>query len=172
MNRQQKEAVVNDFKHLLTESKAVFLVKYKGLSVAKMQSLRRDLREQDGLLRVTKARLMKIAASGIDGIDDFKNDFKDQVGLVFAKNDMIPVAKALVEFSKKEGLLQVISGFDGTKLMDLSEIEYLASLPPKDILRAQLVATLQYPISGLVNTLNMMLAQLVYLLEKVAEKKK
>ena len=102
MNRQQKEAVIKAFKAELTESNAAFLVKYRGLNVSQLQSLRTDLRQAGGRLKVTKARLMKIAAAEIDGIDGFKEDFKDQVGLVFAKEEVPSVAKKLVDFSKEK----------------------------------------------------------------------
>jgi len=171
MNRQQKEAVVDDFKSLFTESKAAFLVNYKGLTVSQMQILRRNLRENGSALRVTKARLMKIAANDIDGIDEFKENFKDQVGLVFVKNEVPAVAKQLVEFSKKDSALKVVSGFFEYKVLTKDEIDFLASIPPRDVLLAQLVGTLQSPISGLVRLLSALTPRLVYILKQISEKK-
>ncbi len=85
MNRQQKAVVVKDLKDKFLESKAAFLVGFKGLSVSQIEDLRNDLRECGGLFKVTKARLMKIATNDVDGIDSFANEFKDQVGLIFVK---------------------------------------------------------------------------------------
>ena len=73
---------------MLSASQAAFLVGYKGLSVAQIQTLRNDLREVGGNLKVTKARLMKIAAQNIQGIESFRDNFKDQVGLVFAQEEV------------------------------------------------------------------------------------
>lgn len=171
MNRQQKEAVVTDFKNLFSESQAAFLVGYKGMSVGQMQSLRCDLRDVGSLLRVTKARLMKIAAKDIEGIDAFVDQFKDQVALVFVQDDASPAAKALVKFTKNGVPLKIVSGFFESKVMSKEEVDFLASLPPRDILLAQVVGTIQAPISGLARLLNMMILRLLYCLKEIEGKK-
>jgi len=171
MNRQQKEAIVEEFNNMFAQSKASFLVDYKGLSVQGMISLRKSLRERGGKLRVTKARLMKIAADGIDGIGDFKDTFKDQVGMIFVSEDVAPVAKVIVDFSKDNDSLKVVSGFFESKYLSEDQVKFLASLPPREVLVAQLAGTLQAPISGLARSLNMLVAKLAYALKEVEKKK-
>lgn len=170
MNRQQKEVVVQDFKKLLTESKATFLVGYRGLTVAQIQDLRRRLRDKDAILKITKARLMKIAAEGIEGIDSFAQQFENQVGLVFAKDEVPAVAKQLVEYFKKEGFLDIKSGFFESRVLEKQKVDFLASIPPRDILLAQVVGTVQAPLSGLARLLNMIMVQLLYVLKRASEK--
>ena len=170
MNRQQKEAVVKEINGQLKESSASFLIGYRGLSVAQLQALRGQLRQVDGVFRVTKARLMKIAAQGVDGIDGFKDDFKDQVALVFAKGEVPSVAKELVGFSKKNEQLNIVSGFFESKTMTREQINYLASLPSREVLLAQLAGTLQAPVGNFVRLLDQMIVRLVYALDQVAKK--
>lgn len=171
MNRQQKEAAISDFKDMLTSANATFLVCYRGLKVKDMFRLRRALRESGGKLKVTKARLMKRAAQGIDGIDPFAKDFKDQIGLVFALEEAPPVAKALVNFSKDNEALKVLSGFFESKMLTGEEVEFFASIPSREVLLAQLAGTLQAPIAGLARQLNMLIVRFLYALKQVAEKK-
>jgi large subunit ribosomal protein L10 len=171
MNRQQKESVVSDFKDMLSSANATFLVCYRGLKVKDMSDLRRSLRDNGGKLKVTKARLMKRAAEGIEGVDTFKEDFKDQIGLVFAMEEAPPVAKALVDFSKDNEALKVISGFFESKMLTSDEVKFFASIPSREVLLAQLAGTLQAPIAGLARQLNMLVVQLLYALKAVAEKK-
>jgi len=170
MNRQQKEAVVNDVKEMLTGSQAAFLVGYKGLDVASMQSLRKDLREVGGKLKVTKARLMKIAAQGIEGIDGFQESFKDQVGLVLATQEVPSVAKALSKFAQDNEALRIVSGFFESKVISKQEVDYLASIPSKEILLARLMGTIQAPVTNLARLLNMMIIRLLIVLKQVSEK--
>ena len=170
MNRQQKEAVVADFKDMLSQSQASFIVNYKGLDVSGMISLRRKLRESGGKLKVTKARLMKVAAEGIDGIDHFKDDFKDQIGIVFALDEVAPIAKQLVEFAKRNKNLEVVSGFSESKVLSKSEVEFFASLPSREVLLAQLLGVLQAPITGLARVINAPMQQLVSVLDAIAKK--
>lgn len=172
MNRHQKEAIVADVKRLFTESHAAFLVHYKGLDVAHMQTLRRGLRAQQGLLKVTKTSLMKIAATGIDGIETLSDQFQDQVALVFVQNsDISGVAKHLVSFSKNNETLKVLSGVYESKVLHKDEIVFLASLPSREVLLAQLAGTLQAPIAAIPRMLNMMIVKLVCALNEIAEKK-
>ena len=171
MNRQQKEAVVEEFNNMLSQAKASFLVDYKGLSVHDIIALRRSLREQGGKLKVTKARLMKIATNGIEGVEEFKDSFKDQVGMIFASEEVAPVAKVIVDFSKDNESLKLVSGFYESRCLSEDKIKFLASLPPKEVLIAQLAGTLQAPISGLARSLNMLVKKLVYALKEVEKKK-
>ncbi|MBD3273237.1 50S ribosomal protein L10 [Candidatus Dependentiae bacterium] len=170
MNRQQKEAVVKNINEQLKESNASFLIDYKGLSVAQLEDLRGDLRQVDGSFKVTKARLMKIAAQNIEGIDSFKEDFKDQVGLVFVKGEVPSVAKKLVEFSKENEQLDIVSGFFESKTISKEQISYLASIPSREVLLAQLAGTIQAPISTFARLLNQMIVRLVYVLDQVSKK--
>lgn len=170
MNRQQKEAVVKEINEQLKESNASFLIGYKGLSVAQLQALRGQLRQVDGIFKVTKARLMRIAAKDVEGANGLAVNFKDQVGLVFAKGEVPSVAKELVNFSKDNENLSIVSGFFESKAMTKDQIGYLASLPSREVLLAQLAGTIQAPISNLVRLLNQMTVRLVSVLDQVAKK--
>jgi len=171
MNRQQKEAVVADFKQMIEQAEASFLVNYRGLTVKDISSLRSDLRQSGASLKVAKARLMKIAAQDVEGIDKFKDNFKNQVGLVFAKQEVTSVAKHLVDFAKKQKDLEILSGFFESKVLSRQEVEFLASLPSKEVLLSQLVGTLQAPIRNFAQVLQMLITRLAYALKQVSEKK-
>jgi large subunit ribosomal protein L10 len=170
MNRQQKEAVVKEINEQIKESGASFFVGYQGLPVSQLQGLRGQLRQVDGVFKVAKARLMKLAAKDVEGIDAFTADFNDQVGLVFAKGEVPSVAKELVKFSKDNGQLSIISGFFESKAMSFDQIDYLASLPSRDVLLGRLAGTLQAPAGNLARLLNQMVVRLVYALDQIAKK--
>ena len=171
MNRQQKEAIIADFKNMLTTAPGSFLVVYRGLNVKDVTTLRGMLREKGGQLKITKARLMKRAAEGIDGIDSFKENFKDQIGIVFAKEEVPPVAKQLIEFSKDHKALQILAGFFESKTLTRDEVEFFASLPSREVLFAQLAGALQSPASNLARAIAAPMQQLAYGLKQLAEKK-
>ena len=171
MNRQQKEESVAQFKEMFDKAQAAFLVKYKGLTVLQMQTLRAGLREGNGKLKITKARLMKIAAQDLPDGAAFQENFKNQVGLVFAFGEVPPIAKHLIKFAKKNEALEVISGLFEAKVMAPDQIRFLASLPSKQELYGQLAGTLQAPIGALARQLNSMVANLAYALKAVAEQK-
>ncbi len=172
MNRQQKETAIADFREMFSKAQATFLVNYTGVTVASMQSLRRGLRENNAIFKVTKARLMKIAANDIDGIEDFRENLKNQVGLIFALGEVTVVAKKLVDFSKGSERFKIVSGFFESKVITDGQIKSLASLPSREVLLGMVAGALQAPIAGFANVLRMMLIQLLYTLNQVAQKKK
>lgn len=102
MNRQEKSQVIETLKTDLSHSKAAFLVGVKGLTVSQLQSLRKDLRNQGGKLKITKARLMRIASENTsEACSELNPFFKDQIGIVFANNEPNSIAKVLYDFSRK-----------------------------------------------------------------------
>ena len=171
MNRQQKEAVVSEFRAIFEKAHAAFLVNYRGIVVADMQVLRRGLRHEDGVFKVTKVRLMKISASDIDGIGGFKNNFKNQVGLVFAFGEVSCVAKKLVDFSKEHKTFKIVSAFFEKSVISEEQIKALAALPSREVLLAQVVCGLKSPVAGFVAFLRMMLVRLIHTLQQIADKK-
>jgi large subunit ribosomal protein L10 len=97
---------------------------------------------------------MKIAAKNVKGSEDFAGNFKDQVGLVFAKAEFKVVAKRIVEFAKEHESLKIVAGFFEDRLISKSEVVALGAIPSRAELLAMLVYTLQAPMVGLVGTLD------------------
>ena len=172
MNRQQKEVIVASFREMFNGSRATFLVNYNGVNVADMQELRRELRVCNGVFKITKARIMKIAASDIEGMDGFKDAFRGQVGLVFALDEVSSIAKKLVDFSKKKETFIVISAFFEKKVIDKEIIKVLASLPSREVLLAQVAAGLMLPVTSFVTVLKMIIIRFICLLQRIADEKK
>lgn len=171
MNRQQKELVVKLLKERFSESPASFVVGYKGLAVDQMQGLRSQLRKEGGALKVTKARLMKLAVEGAENAQGLMPYLKDQIGVVFAANDPSAVAKALSEFAKQNEALELIAGELDGSLLDKAGINRIATLPSREVLLGQVCGTLNAPITKLAFVLNMQIMQLLLVLKQVEAKK-
>lgn len=171
MNRQEKEAVIEMLQQKFSGSQAAFLVGYRGLTVVQMQTLRAQLREQQGLMKVTKARLMKRAVEGVEGVNLLTPYLKDQIGVVFADGEPPAVAKVLRDFAKQNQALQLIAGCLDAVLLDGDSVRRIASMPSKDVLRAQVCGTLQAPISGFVMVLQQLILRLLWVLREIENKK-
>lgn len=171
MNRQEKEKMVVELRDKMTGSQAVFLVNYRGLSVAQMELLRVGLRAQGGSFKIAKARLMKRAVEGVDAVDAMAPYFKDQIGLVFADGEAPVVAQALRDFSKEHQLFDIVLGSINARLLSKDDVIRVASLPTKDVLLAQTCAVLNAPITNLTRVLHMLVARLLYVLKKIEEQK-
>ena len=176
MNREQKKVVVENFEKLFKESAAAFLVNYKGISVSEMQVLRSSLRKDNGLLKITKARLMKIAAKNkavnMSSLEEFQSFLKEQVGIVFSQSeDVTSIAKKLVHFSKESEKLKIISGIFENRILLKDEVEFLATIPSKEVLIVMLLGVLQTPIISLVRLLNQLITKLLHVLKEIEKQK-
>ncbi len=171
MNRQQKEQVVDVLRDNFSNSAASLLVGYRGLTVLQLQTLRKELRQHGGTVKVSKARLMHRAAQGIKGVEEMQPYFKDQIAVVFSKQDVPAVAKSLYEFSKENAALSIIAGCFEQQLLDAQAVVEIASLPPKKVLQAKLLGVLQGPVRSLAVCLSMKTKQLLFVLKQLAEKK-
>ncbi len=149
MNRQQKEIVIQELRDLFKNNQASFLVQCKGMTVAQMQVLRKDLYQKGGKLQVAKARLMKRAAEPVDDAQQLMPYFKEQVALVFAQQEPTVIAKCLHDFSKDNPALKPVAGIFESKLYDAKALARIASLPSREVLLAQLCGLLKSPIQSL-----------------------
>lgn len=154
MNREQKALVIQDLKESFSECQASFLVEYRGLTVNQLQQLRKKLGQNNGKLRVAKARLMKRAVDGVDGFDQMSDYFKEQVGLVFAQKEPTAIAKVLYDFSKDNNALQLVAGYFDKQVLGNAQIIRIASLPSREVLLAQIAGMLKSPIAGMVYALH------------------
>lgn len=160
MNREQKTRVIQSLRKDFEGADAAFLVGVQGLTVSQMQALRKDLRGANSRLKVAKARLMRRAVDGLEGVDQLGNHFKTQVGLVFVEKEAPAVAKVLRNFAKENEALKLVVGFFDNQVYDRQSIERIAMIPSREILLAQFAALLKAPV-----------AQFARVLQQVAEKR-
>ncbi len=171
MNRKEKASLIGLLQDDFSTAEASFIVGYQGLTVAQMQTLRREVRAKGGKLKVAKNRLVKRAINDLDGVCDLNSQLKNQLGVVFAGDSFIGVAKVLVDFSKDNAAFSLVVGCLASELISKEKISQLASLPSKEILLAQMCATIKAPVSGLANVLNMVVLKPLWALKQVAEQK-
>ena len=153
--RPEKVAKVAEIQELLSNSKCTILVDFCGLTVAQDTELRRKMREAGVHYNVVKNTLLRIAAeqAGIEGLEPS-----------LEKNTAIAVSPEDKELKVKVGVL------DG-KVIGADEIKALASLPPKEVLIAKMLGSMNAPISSFVNVLQGTIRNVVYALEAVRKQK-
>lgn len=170
MNKQQKSEVVKLLQDHFADAQASFLIGYQGLSVSQLQALRKSLREKGGQFKVAKARLMKRAFADTACGEDITPYLKDQIGIVFAGQDAAAVAKALHDFAQGAEQLRIVAGCMENQALSAESVVRIAKLPPKNVLYAQLLGTMNAPSSRLVGMLNLLMVRLLVVLKKAAEK--
>jgi large subunit ribosomal protein L10 len=151
------------------KSTAMYFVDYQGLTHQQLEEARKELRENNAEIAVAKNTLMNIALQAKE------IDVADQLGgpsaTLFAYEDGIKVAKILKDFNKKYELPKVKFGIFEGKIIDADSVMKFADLPPKEVLLAKLLGTMNAPISGFVYVLNANISKLAQLLKAIEEKK-
>ncbi len=152
LTRQKKETLVNEYVEKLQRSQAVIVAEYRGLTTKQLQSLRRDLRNAQSELAVAKNTLIGRALTEV-GLPTPESLLTGPVAVTFCYDEVAAPAKVMTKFAKDSKILIVRGGLLGQTVFDEAGVQSLTELPSKDQLRAQVVGTLQAPISGLVNVL-------------------
>ncbi len=143
MNRAQKQASIENVHATLKGAEIALIVHNKGLTVAEMSDLRRKMRDAGAHFKISKNRLVKIAAKDtkFDAISDM---FKGPSAIA-TSSDPVSVAKGIVDFAKQNEKLVIVGGAYGDQRLDVSAIEALAKLPSLNELRAKIVGLLVAP---------------------------
>jgi large subunit ribosomal protein L10 len=165
-----KETSQNRIKDSLKSSRALFVVKYSGVASPALSALRQNLKGTDATLFVVKNSVAQRALKDA-GLDSLIKTIQGSCGLVFVKEEPVSVSRVLCNFSKGHEQLKLEGGFLKDRVLEKKDIESMAKIPSKEVLRAQVVMILKSPISGLVLTLNQILARFVYCLEQIKQKK-
>ena len=143
MKRSEKKDFVKNLKEDLKDSSSVIVAHYDGLSVLETDNLRREMRLNGAKFRVTKNRLNKIALADTpyESISDL---FVGPTAIAYSADPVSP-AKVSVNFEKKLDNFKIIGGsYDGEKI-DLTKINFLATLPSLDQIRGTLIGLLNAP---------------------------
>jgi large subunit ribosomal protein L10 len=158
LNRNEKAAVVADVGLQVARSQTLALAEYRGLTVAHLDSLRRQARDKGVYLHVLKNTLARRAVAGTP----FEVAQETMVGpLIYGfSEDAVAAAKVVADFAKSNDKLVIKGGAYAGKALNADGIKALAAVPSKEVLLSQLLGLMQSPI-----------ARLARVLAAVAEKK-
>lgn len=165
-----REISENRIKNNLKESNSIFIIKNPGLSSPDLTTLRQSLRNVNATLFVVKNSIAKRALKS-SGLKDMINLIEGSCGLVFVKNELVDVCRVLYNFSREHEQLKLEGGFLKDRVLNKKDIETLAKLPSKEVLKTQLVMTLNSPLSRFAIVLNQILRKFVYCLDQIKQKK-
>lgn len=168
ISREKKEEMVAEYVDNLSRSRAMILADYRGLTVANITQLRQNLREVEGGFHVVKNTLFKRALEE-SGLPVPAEHLAGPLAVGFCFGDTPPVAKALVDFAKGLDVLQIKGAILGTSILDADAVKGLADLPPREVLRAQLLAAIEGPMSNLVSVLNAPMREIAQVLRARSE---
>ncbi len=152
MPTDKKIQIVELYKNLIEDSKALFIVDYKGVTVEEITAIRRKFNECNSKYKVVKNSLFKIATKDTE-FEEVTKDLVGTNGVIFIKDDPVAVAKTLNDILKDYSSFEYKTGILEGKIVEEASLKALAQLPPKEVLQAQLLALFVAPATNMVNLL-------------------
>ncbi len=144
MPTAQKAATIDELSDKLRDSKGAVLLDYRGLTVAAITQLRRDLSGDGVEFQVTKNTLLRIAADRANVSID-SDLLAGPTAVAFGWNDEVSPARLMTDFARRNRLVHVKGGIISRRSVSAEQVTRIAELPSREILLAQLLGTLQAP---------------------------
>lgn len=148
-----KKYILEEIKGRVDDSDFVLVVDYTGTTVPSFNELRARLLEQGAECHVAKNSFMKRVLAD-SGLPDLSEELVGQTAFVTGSADVCAVAKVVANFQKEFAKPEIKAGILDGDVLSADQVKGLASLPPREVLLAQLLSTINAPASKLVRTLN------------------
>ena len=166
MKKEDKELVVAELTERLRTSDTLLVADYRGLTMPQIDALRSRLIESGARFTVVKNTLTRRAAEAA-GADALLTLLEGPSAIAFleADGDMVAAAKALADSARESRVLAIRGGVMQGRAITAEEVQSLATLPPLDILRSQVLAAIIAPVTAIAGLVNAPLQNLYGLLE-------
>ncbi len=154
MTRAEKDAVVSSVREKIEKSQGVFLTNLVGIPSVDSVRIRKNVREVNGHMVVTRNTLFARAAKGTFA-ESLLSELKGSSCVAFAYDDAAAVAKIVNDASTEfENIVIIRGGMLGTQKLSKAEVVALAKLPTRPQMLGTLLATFNAPVSAFARVLN------------------
>jgi large subunit ribosomal protein L10 len=165
MLKREKERVVADLVERLRASDTLIVADYRGLTMPEIDGVRTEVLKHGARFTVVKNTLTKRAAEEA-GVPELVELLDGPTAIAFVgEGDMVGVAKALNDTARQTKILSLRGGILQGKPMSAEQVRDLASLPPAEVLRGQVLGAIVAPLSAIGALINAPLQDLVGLID-------
>ena len=165
MLKQEKERVVADLVERLRASDTLIVADYRGLTMPEIDGVRTEVLKHGARFTVVKNTLTKRAAEEA-GVPELVEFLDGPTAIAFVGDgDMVGVAKALNDTARQTKILTVRGAILEGKTMTAEQVRELASLPPADVLRGQVLGAIVAPLNAIAALVNAPLQNFVGLID-------
>lgn len=140
----KKAEIVKQTTDMLNAAQSAIVVDYRGLTVAEVTDLRKQLRNAGIQMSVIKNKILDRAVEGTD-YEDLRSTFVGPTAVAFSDEDPIAPAKILKKFADDHDALEIKGGFIEKSVKTLDEINEYANMPGREELLSMLASALQDP---------------------------
>ena len=152
MTRGEKETLVSDLNQDLLKAKAIFVTNLVGIESNKANEIRKQVRDVNGKVIITKNTLFRLASKGTMG-EELLKQLKGNNAIAIAYEDAPSVAKAVSKASEGSEIVVIKGGVFENMTLTANDVKALASLPSKPEMLGIVLNTFKAPLSAFVNCL-------------------
>jgi large subunit ribosomal protein L10 len=171
LTKAKKNAKVAMLASELENSTSAIIGTFKGLTASKDFELRRIIREAGGAYHVVKNKLAAKASEGTK-VEAALQGLKGVSSVAYTSGDPVALAKALSTWVKDNAEFTFKLGIVDGKVINVSEIQALATLPGKEELFSKLLFLIQSPAQRLATVINATGRNLAVVVNMAAEQGK
>ncbi|HEV7127610.1 MAG TPA: 50S ribosomal protein L10 [Ktedonobacterales bacterium] len=167
MPTEAKAAVIDQLAERLGRMRAAVLLQTQGLTVAEMSELRKRLNKAGIDLQVAKNTLLRIASERAS-LDNLEALLHGQTTIAIGYQDELAPAKAVAEYMRtvrSPHQISIKAGILGRAPITAAQVDALAKAPPREQLHAELVGSLQGPLSQSYGVITAPLRDLINLVD-------
>ena len=168
MERAEKRDVITSLQSSFAAAGSIVVAKNAGLTVADLETLRRQMKQAGGTIKVAKNRLAKLALKETANAD-MSALFVGPTVIAYADDPMV-APKVAAAFADKNQKFVVLGGAMGKTALDANNVKALATMPSLDQLRATLAGLLKQPATRIASVVQAPGAQIARVLSAYAEK--
>jgi large subunit ribosomal protein L10 len=137
----------------LAKAQNVFLTGFEKLTVQQDFELRKTVRGAGGAYKVIKNNIAEKASEGTKSADLLK-ELKGMCSIAYTSGDPVALAKALTAYAKVNPTFTFKAGMVEGRVIDISGISALATLPSKEEIFSKLLYVINAPAQQLVTVMN------------------
>ncbi len=169
--RERKQEDLNALAEQLNNSKSAMVVGFNKLTVNKDQEFRSRLREAGANYQVVKNTIARLAVKGtsFEGASEF---FKGVTAIAWTENDPVVLSKAVSKFVKDNADIYTFkAGVVEGRVVNLDQVEQIASLPSKEELISQLLYVINAQAQRIVTVINAVPRDLAVVIKQIGDAK-
>ena len=169
--KKKKEEELEQLKKDLADAKNLIVSQFQGMTVAQDSELRGKIRATQSDYRVVKNTLAKLAAKGTPA-EAVAKSFEGSTSIAYNNSDPVALAKALTAYAKTNPLFVFKTGMVEGRVVNLADLNAIASLPSKEELIAKLLFLLNAPAQRIAVATNGVARNLAVVVKQAVEQNK
>ena len=171
MDREEKRKNAESLHEQLAKARGIVLSGFQGITVGQDFELRRKVAGAGASYKVVKNTLIERAAKGTP-VEPIAHNLAGTTSVAFTETDPVALAKTLTEYAKENPILTFKSGVVEGRVVSLSDLVAIATLPPKEQLLSKALFLFNSPAQRVASTLSGVARNLAYVIQQGVKEKK